>query len=854
MDWVGGWIKAPEGVGGLARSAPTLTLPRSTGGGEARVGLPLFRRVFHVRGEVLRARVFVCGLGQFELRVNGGKVGEDVLEPGWTDYRKRCLYVVRDVTSYLRERENVIGVMLGNGMYNVVGAKGRYTKFKGSFGPPKVIADVRVEYADGRVDVVGTDGEWKVSAGPIVFSCIYGGEDYDARREASGWDAPGFSDGHWAAAEECEGPGGVLEEQSIPGVRVMERLEAVRVTEPRAGVRVFDVGRNISGWPRVRVRGAPRGLVVKMVTGELLDEEGCVTQRNTGKGVWFSYTARGAEEGGNDEGRMTKDETGGSEMGEGDPDRRIAMRSFGPAWEEWAPRFSYTGFRYVQVEGVPEGVEVEVMGEWVHSSARRVGSFRCSNALLNRVHELIVSAVRSNTQSIFTDCPHREKLGWLEQTHLMGRSVMCNFDVARLCAKVCRDMRDAQDDRGCVPTIAPQYTRFDPPWDVFNDSPEWGSAMVIVPWLVYARYGDRGILEDNWGAMGRYVEYLGTRAAGSLREPLARLEESGIGIVDYGLGDWYDIGPGDPGFAKLTSRGVTATGIYYLDLVIMQKAARVLGREEEAREYRMRARRVRDAFNARFFNAETGQYDTGSQCANGMALALGVVPRQCRGLVLENLVRDIRYHGNHITAGDVGFGFVLQALAEGGRSDVVFDVLRRTDPPSYGYQLAQGATALTEAWDANRKVSQNHMMLGHAEAWFYEWLVGIRVDLTQLPPGRILIDPQPVGDVSWAEAGYDSVLGRITCRWERVVDRRASHSPPATRSAGGENERLRMEVEVPAGAAATVRVPGAEMRAMRVGGVPAHEAPGVMSVRREAGGAVLEVMAGVYEIEAETLR
>jgi alpha-L-rhamnosidase len=483
------------------------------------------------------------------------------------------------------------------------------------------------------------------------------------------------------------------------------------VTEPRPGVRVYDLDQNFSGWPSIRLRGGEAGTTVKLITGELLDDAGMVTQKNSGSPAWFSYTTRGAGE------------------------------------ETWHPRFSYTGFRYVQVEGDVEAI-AHVEGHFIHAALPVVGQFSCSNELLNRIHDLILAAILSNMQSVLTDCPHREKLGWLEQAHLMAPSIMANFDASRYFAKICRDMREAQLETGCVPTIAPQYTTFKPPWDVFNDSPEWGSAMVLVPWHVFTRYGDTKILDENYDAMRRYVAFLGTRA-------------NADGIIDYGLGDWYDIGPGEPGVSKLTSKALTATAIYFRDLIVMEAVATTLAKTDDAKIFAAKAADTRGAFNERV--ADRGA----SQAACAMPLALDLVEAEHRAAFLNQLIADIRKRDNHITAGDIGFHFVVRALAEAGRSDVIFDLLTRTDPPSYGAILARGATTLTEAWDANPKNSQNHLMLGHAEAWFHEWLAGIQIDMTNAPSKQIIIRPTPVGDVKWVRASHDSVPGKVEVHWER---------------------------------------------------------------------------------------
>jgi hypothetical protein len=669
-------------------------------------GMPIFRRTFVIERLPQRAIAFVCGLGHFELRVNGEKVGDDLLEPGWTNYAKTCLYVEHDATPHFRAGHNTIDVLLGNGMYHVPG--GRYRKFKGSFGTPKLLLELT---ADGVV-TVRTNASWQCAAGPITFSCIYGGEDYDARRAEPG---------EWKPVALVEPPAGQLVPQTSPPSRVMESLKPVRVTERRPGLRVFDMGQNFSGLPKLTAKGSA-GAKITLIPAELLDEHGLVHQKPTGSPVTFSYTLRG----------------------DATP-------------ETWQPRFSLTGFRYLQAEGDLDAL-LGVEGQFIYASAMQVGEFECSNDLLNRIHRLILAAIKSNLHSVMTDCPHREKLGWLEQTYLMGPSVMANFDVRTLYTKISRDMRDAQRDDGMIPTIAPQYTTFKPPWDIFNDSPEWGSAAVINPWLVYQRYGNRDILEENIDVMQRYVAYLSSRA-----------DENGI--VDYGLADWYDIGPGDPGFSKLTSAALTATATYIQDLIILREVLITLGQQDEAERLIPHLRKSHGALNEKLFDSTKRVYDRGSQTAQAIPLAMRLVPAEHRAAVLDHLIRDIRGHENHITAGDIGFRYLLAALAEADRSDVIFDLLSRTDAPSYGSQLARGATSLSEAWDANPKSSQNHLMLGHAEAWFYERLAGIQIDFSRAKGEQIVIRPTPVGDVTWARARHESALGEIVVAWERDGDR-----------------------------------------------------------------------------------
>jgi hypothetical protein len=743
--------------------------------------LPIFRRSFHLDQPIERAIVFLCGLGQHELRINGNKVGDDFLSPGWTNYRKTCLYVAYDITSRLQPGENVIAVMLGDGMYNVAG--NRYRKFKGTFGPPKLICHLRVEHGAGSTTIIVSDSSWRTSPGPITFSCIYGGEDYNARLEQVGWDALGFDDSAWLRVIETDSPGGQLVAQASPSIRLASVLKPAHFARPRADTLVYDLGRNFAGIPAVTVIGAA-GTKITMQTGELVDSAGLVTQKNTGSPVSFSYTLRGGSAGG------SSAETAGV--------------------ESWHPCFSYTGFRYIQVDGAPP-MDLEAWA--LHSAARPVGRFSCSHVLLNRIHDLIVAAIASNLQSVLTDCPHREKLGWLEQHHLMASSVMFNFDVATFYEKTCRDIRDAQHDDGCVPTIAPEYVVFKGEWADFSNSPEWGSAVVLSPWQAFQHYGDRRILEENYDAMLRYIRYLRSREDG--------------GTIEFGLGDWYDIGAGEPGLAKLTSKALTATAIYFHDVATAARIATILHRSDDAENFRAHARRIKDAFNQRFFDASKHQYDRGSQTAQAIPLALGMIETRYQDGVREKLIRDIRRHENHITCGDIGFRFLLEALTQGGRSDVIYDLLARTDPPSYGSQLERGATTLTEAWDANPRNSQNHLMLGHAEAWFWESLAGIRIDFSQSPPRQIVIAPALLTEISWVAASHESVRGPISIRWQRQPESRA-----------------RLTVATPV--ASTIVFPASDPGRIREGRKAAHHVAGVRSVGVEQGQTHLQIEAGEY--------
>jgi alpha-L-rhamnosidase len=777
----GHWTEAP-----VWRAAWIAAHPADA---DANEPLPLFRKSFTLRRSVARALLYASGLGQDELRLNGRKVGNDELTPGWSDYRKTVYYDAYDVTTLLRAGQNALGVMLGNGMYRVLKTPDRYTKFVGSFGELKCTVQLHIDFTDGSAADILSDGSWKTAPGPITFSSTYGGEDFDARLEPQGWDRAGFDDGAWRAVSVVDGPGGALTPEIAPPIRVMHTYTPVKVTHPKPGLTVYDLGQNFAGWPEIAVTGKA-GTTVKLIPGELLDKDGLVSQRSSGRPQWFSYTLRGKESG------------GGVEI--------------------WHPRFSYYGFRYVQVEGAAEGGVriVSLRGEAVHSSSQQVGEFTSSDEMLDRIHALILRAIENNVVSLFTDCPHREKLGWLEETHLMAPSLLYDFDFAGLNAATARNIADVQrsdgPEIGMVPTIAPQYVVFEPKYGVFNDSPEWGSAAVLAPWYVYERTGDRAFLAAQYDVMRAYVKYLGSRARD--------------GIVDYGLGDWFDIGQGDAGFSKLTTAGVTGTAIYYQDLEALEKTAAVLGQNEDSQAYAEQAARVRDVFNERFFDAAQHRYDRGSQTAQAMPLALGMVAEDQRTAVLDALVADIRAHQNHTTSGEVGFHYEVDALLEGGRSDVLLDMLERTDAPSYGYILAQGATSLTEGWDGGH--SQDHFMLGSAEEWFYRGLGGINVDLSQKAAQRLILHPVVVGNIQWARVHYRSAFGEIESEWHR-----------------GATETV-YKFTVPANARAKIQIDSAAAGTATVNGVAPAQASGVEESTIDGSRLEMTAGSGNYEVRA----
>jgi hypothetical protein len=748
--------------------------------------LPQFRKSFTTQKPLKRAIVYVAGLGHFDLFLNGEKVGNHFLDAGWTQYGKEALYVSFDVTNRLQTGENVLGMMLGNGFYNTPFE--RYLKILISYGAPKMILRLQLEYADGTKEEIVSDTSWKAIESPISFSSIYGGEDYDARREQDGWMTSGFRDAAWTKAVPTNYAGRLISQRATP-VTIHSEIPTITCYKNAGGKWIYDLGQNFSGIVRLELQSGESGnQTVRLCPAELLNTDSTANQSASGAPFYFTYTTRG-----------------------------------GNRTERWQPQFAYYGFRYVEIEGaVPVGKEnpdrlpeiISLTGLHTCNSAPEAGAFACSKPMFNQIHTLIDWAIRSNMASVLTDCPHREKLGWLEEAHLMQYSLQYRYNLSRQYAKIMNDMRTSQLENGCIPTIAPEYVRFS---NGFEDTPEWGSAFIICPWYVYQWYGDRRLLDEYYPAMQRYLDYLGTRAENH--------------IVAYGLGDWFDIGPKNPGYAQLTSNGVSATAIYYYNTTIMQNVAALLNKTDDAARYQLLAGEIKKAFNAAFYNPETGKIERNSQTANAMALYTGLVEDEHRAAILQNLIDDIRSRNNALTAGDVGYRYVLRALEDGGRSDVIFDMNSKYDVPGYGWQLAHGATALTESWQAYGFVSNNHFMLGHLMEWLYSGLGGIRQQEHSVACRDLIIDPQLVGDVRNAQTNYESPYGAVRCEWEKT------------------GNSYRIVVVVPPNSTARIAVPAVHEQQVTSYGVPLSALADVQIAAVESGKIWLNVGSGTYQFE-----
>lgn len=751
--------------------------------------LPIIRKEFKLKSKKIKeAKLYISGLGHFEASLNGEKIGDHFLDAGWAKFDKEALYVTFDITDKLQHGANAIGVMLGNGFYYIPPVKGRFRKQKVAFGFPKMIARLKVDYIDGSSEIIVSDESWKTTNSPITFSSLYGGEDFDANLVQSNWNKPKFNDKKWKKALVTTGP--ALHPQITEPVKIMDRFNPKSINQTSAGNWIYDLGQNASGVIELTVKGK-KGDTVRVYPGELLANN-AVTQKHTGSPYYFQYVLKGDGE------------------------------------ETWQPRFTYYGFRYLEVRGaVPQGkdntqslpVVKNIAGLHIRNSAKTVGGFSSSNTLFNQTDRLINWAIKSNSVSVFTDCPHREKLGWLEQTHLMGPSLNYNYDFINLFRRTIQNMMNSQTESGLIPEIAPEYVEFTWGGDMFRDSPEWGSAGIIVPWYLYKWYGDEETMKAAYPMMKRYTKYLEGKAENY--------------ILKQGLGDWFDLGPERPGVSQLTPMGVTGTAIFYYDLNILQEIATKLGYPEDARYYKELAVKVKKAFNDTFFNAKTKQYAIGSQTANAMAIHMKLVDEKEKAAVLENIIKDIKGRNNALTAGDIGYRYLLRVLEEAGRSDVIFDMNSRSDVPGYGYQIAKGATALTESWEALPNVSNNHFMLGHFMEWLYSGLAGIGQEEKSVAFNHIKIAPQSVGDVKFAKGIYESTYGEIISDWKN------------------ENGKFTLNVQIPANAKATVYLPVKESSLVQESGNPLEKGSGITSWTKKDGKLLIEVGSGNYQFTVQ---
>jgi len=673
----------------------------------------LLRKTFSLAKAVKSARIYSTALGAYQLYLNGQRVGNDVLAPGWTDYRKRVVYQVYDVTEQVRQGGNAIGAILGGGWYadGLSWLQNRY-----NFGPPPVrlLVQLEVEYTDGSHDSTLSDESWKSKPSPITGSEIYNGENYDARLEQSGWDQASFSDSRWGAVAVAPASPAPVVAQNFQPIRVNEILKPKAVTNPTPGVYIFDLGQNMVGWARLHVSGKA-GTKVRIRFGEVLKPNGDLYTENL-------RTAEATD--------------------------TYILR--GKGQESFEPHFTFHGFRYVELTGYPGIPTADAIdGVVFYTAAPFTIQFSTANPIVNQLWSNILWGQRGNFLSVPTDCPQRdERLGWMGDAEVFWRTASFNANLAAFSHKFTTDIRDAQSPTGAFTDVSP---RVGPTTDSVAG---WADAGVIIPWSAYLQFRDTRLLEDNWAAMEKWMEHI----AGSNPNGLW-LKERGN---DYG--DWLAIG-------STTSKDLIATAYWAYDASLMMRIAQVLDRPQDEQKYREVFERVRKAFNQEYVKSD-GTVGTGSQTSYVLALHMNLLSQKDRAIAAERLVEDIKAHDWHLTTGFLGTPYLMLELSNSVHSDVAYRLLLQNTYPSWGYMIEHGATTMWERWNGDQMMgdpsmnSYNHYAYGAVAEWLYRYAAGI--DELSEDPGfhRIVLHPQFDSTLGAVKATYDSPYGPITSNWK----------------------------------------------------------------------------------------
>jgi alpha-L-rhamnosidase len=745
------------------------------------------RRDFQVDKPIQRATAYVCGLGFFDLHVNGQLVGDQLMNPALTGYDKRALYVTFDVTSQVRRGENAIGVVLSNGRFF---APRRQTPVPmHTYGYPKLLLQLDLEFTDGTQQTIVSDEAWKLTtAGPIRSSNEFDGEEYDARQEMPGWAAPGFDDLAWQSARVVEPPGGQLEAQMIEPIRVTEVLKPVEITEPKPGVFMVDFGQAFYGVVRLTVSG-PAGTRVTMRTSFNVLPDGTLNYRNDRSAQnTDSYTLKGQ------------------------------------GVEIWHPRFRGNATRWVQVEGFPgQPTADHFAGLVTHTDHEPVGEFACSNDLINRIYRNARWGTRLQNRSVPMEPDRDERMPWSGHPAKTSESEGWAFHVARFYEHFLHNYRVHQADDGSLQEILPPY------WTFNSRDTIWPSVVTVIPDWYRNFYGDDRLLRDNFDMMKRFVLY---HQRANLKPDFT------LDACSYG--DWVDAASigGNSANQGATSRPLLGTAYFYHNCRIVERAARRLDKTEDEACFRQLGDQVRTGFNRRFFDPATARYESGTQCSSVVPLAFGLVPAEQRAAVIDNLVQDVMHrHRGHTSVGLIGMQWQMQVLTDIGHPEVAYSIATRTERPSWGYMVAHGATTSWERWDADTQDGgmngeSQKILSGNFEAWCYQTLAGINYDPDDPGFKHVVLRPRIVGDLQWVEASHRSLYGTIRSHWRRDA------------------ERVVWRVSVPPNTTAAVYVPTDDADGVREGNGPVRESVAVRLLRVENDAAVFAVGSGEYTFES----
>lgn len=679
---------------------------------------PMLRKSFTTQEKIQQARLYVSAAAYYKMTLNGQPVTSSHLNPGFTHYDKRNLYNTYDVTSLLHTGENVLSAVLGNGFYNEAAPVATWSYEQARWrNRPRMICEMHISYTNGEEQIITSDSSWKTATGPYAQNNIYSGDTYDARLAIAGWNKPGFDDSKWTNAIQVDAPSPLLISQNMPAIATEQFISPVNMRSFGDTVYVYDFGVNMSGVCTLSINGE-KGTKVDLQHGELLKDNGRLEMRNLD--IYYKPLPGLAFQ----------------------TDTYILDGEQGT----FTPDFTYHGFQYVEVRSDrPVKLTKESLtAQFIHTAVPPAGNFSCSNELLNKIWKAANQSYLSNLMSIPTDCPQREKNGWTADAHITMDLGLLNFDGITFYEKWLDDMVDNQNEEGRISGIIPSSG-----WG-YDDwiGPVWDAAMFIVPMSIYHYYGDTKSIEKIWPVCVKYLDYLAGR-------------EDTEGTVTYGIGDWVF-------YQTQTPTAFTTTCYYYLDHLYMAKFAELIGKD--GNRYAKKAEELKALINQKYFDQSKAIYANGSQAAQGVALYLGIVPKEYEQQVADNLSMMIKANNNLLDFGVLGSKTVLRMLSKHGYADLAYQMAAQEEAPSWGNWIKQGFTTLGETWILSpefRDASVNHMFLGDVNAWMYNVLAGINYDEQEPGFKHILIQPHFVKGLDWVKAEYKSVNGIIRSEWER---------------------------------------------------------------------------------------
>jgi alpha-L-rhamnosidase len=761
---------------------------------------PLFRKEFELCKPVKQARLYISGLGYYQAYLNGRRVGDYVLEPGWSVYSKRVFYSTYDVTAQMKTGRNCIGVMVGNGWYNPLPMRmWGYLNLREhlTIGRPRLISQLNIVFEDGLKKSIVSDPTWKCTEGPILRNNIYLGEVYDARKEKPGWNKAGFDDSDWPNAKLATEYVGKLQAQPMPGIKVTAVVKPRKIIRPEQGTFIFDMGRNFAGWVSIKLN-VPKGTKINLRYGELLNKDGTLNPMTSVCGQ-----IKG----------MRKDVDGNNVSigGPGCPEIAWQKDTYickGGGEENYVPHFTFHSFRYVELTGYPAQPTLDMVeGLRLNTAVNKTGSFSCSNQMLNRIQEMCEWTFLSNIFSVQSDCPHRERFCYGGDIVATSHSFMMNFDMANFYAKTVWDWHDSAFENGMLTDTAPFV-------GIHYCGLAWAMAHPHLQLDLYKFYGDRRIMEQQYETSRRWLE-------------LVRSQNDHI--ISSGLSDHAGL--------ETSPAGPMVSTLYHRSAQIMAQIAAVIGKPEQVKHYRNLSDQVKKACVENFFQADTGIYGPGTQASQAFALHLDLVSLEQRNKALKHLLNQItEKHKGHLSTGILGTQFMLDVLCREDYGQTAYNIVNQRTYPGWGYMLENGATTLWEDWAfSDNTFSHNHPMFGSVSGWFFKWLAGIQADTEAKGFDKIIIRPTIIDDLQWVRCNYDSVRGTIVSNWQR------------------QGRRLVFDLQIPVNAEAVFYIPVGQGQVITEQTLPAEKAEGVRFVKREETAAIYEIGSGSYHFVVDNL-